>query len=202
MRVARGILLPDDFDPIRPARYQCPVERMASGLTGYPKASDQNNRSVLTALKQLRNPIADALPFKSNVLCFGSAPPGSPPAYRHERHHEGAYEDDDDEGYHSHRCSWVRLTTCASAAGLVPTQTQPTLPQRRHRSVPPERDSVPIRPIGCMRGLGSEPRRFTPQPATSPAPPATLLPLGAGSTDGYHAPRSPAHPCGNESHTG
>jgi hypothetical protein len=66
----------------------------------------------------------------------------------------------------------------------------------------PARRPAPDRPVGCMRGLGSEPRRPTLQAATSLGPPATSLALGAGSKDGYRAQRSPPHPCGSESHTG
>jgi hypothetical protein len=48
----------------------------------------------------------------------------------------------------------VRLTTCASAAGSqarAPTILRST---DRHRRSVPGRSWGPIRPVGCMRGLG------------------------------------------------
>jgi hypothetical protein len=50
--------------------------------------------------------------------------------------------------------SCVGLTTCASAAGLqVRARTNLRFLWRLHRRVPPARNSAPIRPVGCMRGL-------------------------------------------------
>ena len=49
---------------------------------------------------------------------------------------------------------WGRLTTCASAAGPQAGARTNLRSLERSRRVPPERDAAPLRPVGCMRGLG------------------------------------------------
>ena len=45
---------------------------------------------------------------------------------------------------------------------------KPTLPQRLHRRVPPERHPAPVRPVGGMRGLGGEFGGTAPGPPQQP----------------------------------
>jgi hypothetical protein len=50
---------------------------------------------------------------------------------------------------------WVRLTTCASAAGSQARARTSLRSLERPTRVPPTRSPAPVRPVGCMRGLGS-----------------------------------------------
>jgi hypothetical protein len=54
--------------------------------------------------------------------------------------------------------SWIRLTKCASAAGDHARAHTNLRSTARSRRAPPERSSAPLRPVGCMRGLGGSAR--------------------------------------------